>query len=125
MLILKQVTLEDQMICGALQTLNEEACEDVMEETDEICPEGDTDVPITFVVPPSPENQGELHKNLPAITYKPSINLKKKETSLTNKVQSDNPSTNIYIEPAVMLVKGNSEAKKSESFRINISESPQ
>lgn len=28
----KQVTLEDQMICGALQTLNEEACEDVLEE---------------------------------------------------------------------------------------------
>ncbi|PSN34444.1 hypothetical protein C0J52_21643 [Blattella germanica] len=31
----KQVTLEEQMICGALQTLNEEACEDVMEETEE------------------------------------------------------------------------------------------
>ncbi|XP_023721158.1 kinase D-interacting substrate of 220 kDa B isoform X5 [Cryptotermes secundus] len=30
-----QVTLEEQMICGALQTLNEEACEDVMEETEE------------------------------------------------------------------------------------------
>lgn len=32
---LLQVTLEEQMICGALQTLNEEACEDVMEETEE------------------------------------------------------------------------------------------
>nr|XP_018906405.1 PREDICTED: kinase D-interacting substrate of 220 kDa-like isoform X3 [Bemisia tabaci] len=31
----KQVTLEEQMICGALQTLNEEACEDVLEEADE------------------------------------------------------------------------------------------
>ncbi|XP_050529319.1 kinase D-interacting substrate of 220 kDa B-like [Daktulosphaira vitifoliae] len=31
----KQVTLEEQMICGALQTLNEEACEDVMEESEE------------------------------------------------------------------------------------------
>ncbi|KAL0272477.1 UNVERIFIED_CONTAM: hypothetical protein PYX00_005429 [Menopon gallinae] len=30
-----QITLEDQMICGALQTLNEEACEDVMEELGE------------------------------------------------------------------------------------------
>nr|CAD7262822.1 unnamed protein product [Timema shepardi] len=30
-----RVTLEEQMICGALQTLNEEACEDVMEETEE------------------------------------------------------------------------------------------
>ncbi|KAJ1531607.1 hypothetical protein ONE63_000279 [Megalurothrips usitatus] len=28
-----QVTLEEQMICGALQTLNEEACEDVMDES--------------------------------------------------------------------------------------------
>ncbi|XP_066585222.1 kinase D-interacting substrate of 220 kDa isoform X2 [Prorops nasuta] len=27
----KQVTLEEQMICGALQTLNEEACEDVFD----------------------------------------------------------------------------------------------
>ncbi|XP_075221124.1 ankyrin repeat-rich membrane spanning isoform X1 [Lycorma delicatula] len=31
----KQVTLEEQMICGALQTLNEEACEDVLEEAEE------------------------------------------------------------------------------------------
>ncbi|KAK6637747.1 hypothetical protein RUM44_008169 [Polyplax serrata] len=31
-----QVTLEDQMICGALQTLNEEACEDVLEESGDI-----------------------------------------------------------------------------------------
>uniref|UniRef100_A0A8D8VMQ1 Kinase D-interacting substrate of 220 kDa n=1 Tax=Cacopsylla melanoneura TaxID=428564 RepID=A0A8D8VMQ1_9HEMI len=29
---LYQVSLEEQMICGALQTLNEEACEDVLEE---------------------------------------------------------------------------------------------
>ncbi|XP_034949569.1 kinase D-interacting substrate of 220 kDa B isoform X2 [Chelonus insularis] len=36
----KQVTLEEQMICGALQTLNEEACEDVL------------DVPSPTVVPP-------------------------------------------------------------------------
>nr|XP_033335869.1 kinase D-interacting substrate of 220 kDa isoform X2 [Megalopta genalis] len=35
----KQVTLEEQMICGALQTLNEEACEDVL------------DVPSPAVVP--------------------------------------------------------------------------
>ncbi|XP_034241377.1 kinase D-interacting substrate of 220 kDa B isoform X3 [Thrips palmi] len=28
-----QVTLEEQMICGALQTLNEEACEDVLDES--------------------------------------------------------------------------------------------
>ncbi|XP_011499343.1 PREDICTED: kinase D-interacting substrate of 220 kDa isoform X2 [Ceratosolen solmsi marchali] len=35
----KQVTLEEQMICGALQTLNEEACEDVF------------DVPVSPVMP--------------------------------------------------------------------------
>ena len=52
------------MICGALQTLNEEACEDVLEETEEketkitIEP----DVPQTSVIPPSPDsNQGESH----------------------------------------------------------------
>lgn len=52
------------MICGALQTLNEEACEDVLEETEEIHPDNDNnDVPITFIVPPSPElQQGELRK---------------------------------------------------------------
>lgn len=27
--------MEDQLICGALQTLNEEACEDVLEETED------------------------------------------------------------------------------------------
>lgn len=31
-LLAKQVTMEEQMIFGALQTLNEEACEDVLEE---------------------------------------------------------------------------------------------
>lgn len=47
------------MICGALQTLNEEACEDVMEETECDNDEG-TDLPLTYVVPPSPENvQGD------------------------------------------------------------------
>ncbi|XP_069672913.1 kinase D-interacting substrate of 220 kDa B isoform X3 [Periplaneta americana] len=46
----KQVTLEEQMICGALQTLNEEACEDVMEETEE-----EVEVPYkaTTLAPPS------------------------------------------------------------------------
>ncbi|KAJ8969884.1 hypothetical protein NQ317_011176 [Molorchus minor] len=58
----KQVTLEDQMICGALQTLNEEACEDVLEETEEAM--ADVDVPQTSVIPPSPEaTQGESQKN--------------------------------------------------------------
>lgn len=52
------------MICGALQTLNEEACEDVLEETeDPVVTE--TDIPQTSVIPPSPDtNQGESqHKS--------------------------------------------------------------
>ncbi|KAL1500913.1 hypothetical protein ABEB36_006332 [Hypothenemus hampei] len=47
----KQVTLEEQMICGALQTLNEEACEDVFEETEV----AESELPTTTVIPASPE----------------------------------------------------------------------
>ncbi|KAB0794943.1 hypothetical protein PPYR_11782 [Photinus pyralis] len=50
-IIEKQITLEDQMICGALQTLNEEACEDVLEETEDI----KLEIPQTSVIPPSPD----------------------------------------------------------------------
>ncbi|XP_056641813.1 kinase D-interacting substrate of 220 kDa B isoform X6 [Diorhabda sublineata] len=58
-IIEKQVTLEDQMICGALQTLNEEACEDVLEETEETKITIESDVPQTSIIPPSPDqNQG-------------------------------------------------------------------
>ncbi|XP_066149832.1 kinase D-interacting substrate of 220 kDa B [Euwallacea fornicatus] len=51
----KQVTLEEQMICGALQTLNEEACEDVLEETEDVKVSIDPDLPQTTVIPPSPD----------------------------------------------------------------------
>ncbi|KAK9889799.1 hypothetical protein WA026_007172 [Henosepilachna vigintioctopunctata] len=54
-IIEKQVTLEDQMICGALQTLNEEACEDVLEETEDTRIAIDQDLPMTSVIPPSPD----------------------------------------------------------------------
>ncbi|XP_060527661.1 kinase D-interacting substrate of 220 kDa B isoform X3 [Cylas formicarius] len=54
-IIEKQVTLEEQMICGALQTLNEEACEDVMQETEETKITIDPDLPQTSIIPPSPE----------------------------------------------------------------------
>nr|XP_023022551.1 kinase D-interacting substrate of 220 kDa-like [Leptinotarsa decemlineata] len=61
----KQVTLEEQMICGALQTLNEEACEDVLEETEETKITIEPDVPQTSVIPPSPDaSQGESHNAL-------------------------------------------------------------
>lgn len=50
------------MICGALQTLNEEACEDVLEETEDAIV-SETDIPHTSVIPPSPDtNQGESHQ---------------------------------------------------------------
>ncbi|XP_012282604.1 kinase D-interacting substrate of 220 kDa isoform X3 [Orussus abietinus] len=38
----KQVTLEEQMICGALQTLNEEACEDVLDVPSPAAPSADS-----------------------------------------------------------------------------------
>lgn len=48
------------MICGALQTLNEEACEDVLEETEDTQITIDPDLPQTSIIPPSPDNiQGE------------------------------------------------------------------
>ncbi|XP_058810678.1 kinase D-interacting substrate of 220 kDa B-like [Phymastichus coffea] len=43
----KQVTLEEQMICGALQTLNEEACEDVL------------DVPVSPAIVPTDSLPGD------------------------------------------------------------------
>lgn len=50
-----QVTLEEQMICGALQTLNEEACEDVCEvpsskitPTDSLSGEPTTSIPLSL-----------------------------------------------------------------------------
>lgn len=55
------------MICGALQTLNEEACEDVLEETEETKIVIEGDVPQTSVIPPSPDqanNQGESRHSI-------------------------------------------------------------
>ncbi|KAG5884855.1 hypothetical protein JTB14_036089 [Gonioctena quinquepunctata] len=72
-IIEKQVTLEEQMICGALQTLNEEACEDVLEETEETNITIEADVPQTSIIPPSPDapqvaerkhSVGNKHSNL-------------------------------------------------------------
>lgn len=62
------------MICGALQTLNEEACEDVLEETEETTITLDQELPQTSVIPPSPDYpQGEslLQSNYrrPSLTY--------------------------------------------------------
>lgn len=60
------------MICGALQTLNEEACEDVLEETEETKITIEPDIPLTSVIPPSPDsNQGESRKvnNIKRVCY--------------------------------------------------------
>lgn len=62
------------MICGALQTLNEEACEDVLEETEETKITIDPELPQTSVIPasPSPEfSQGE--SLLQSVYKKPAI----------------------------------------------------
>lgn len=67
------------MICGALQTLNEEACEDVMEETEETELVIDPDLPQTSVIPPSPDAvQGECQlKTIKIIPNSNKSNIKK------------------------------------------------
>lgn len=60
------------MICGALQTLNEEACEDVLEETEETELVVDPELPQTSVIPPSPDAvQGESQSK--ALLIKPNL----------------------------------------------------
>lgn len=50
------------MICGALQTLNEEACEDVLDENVDPALVDLTDIPQTTLIPPSPD---QLPQQLP------------------------------------------------------------
>jgi len=54
------VTLEEQMICGALQTLNEEACEDVMDEAEEV----EASCNVTSSAPPSDLGESSVIINL-------------------------------------------------------------
>ncbi|KAL6261471.1 hypothetical protein P5V15_006561 [Pogonomyrmex californicus] len=69
----KQVTLEEQMICGALQTLNEEACEDVLDvpspavapATDSLSSGEPTSLPLTLPLvivqePPQPDQNSDI-----------------------------------------------------------------
>lgn len=85
------------MICGALQTLNEEACEDVLEETEETELVVDPDLPQTSIIPPSPDTvQGESqYKTLDA---KPNLhksnlkNVRYKETDSIKTVNADSSS---------------------------------
>jgi hypothetical protein len=48
------------MICGALQTLNEEACEDVMDETEEV----EASCKVTSSAPPSELGESSVIINL-------------------------------------------------------------
>jgi ankyrin repeat-rich membrane spanning protein len=58
------VTLEEQMICGALQTLNEEACEDVMEETEQ----GEAPCKVTSLAPSSDLGESPVTVSLRTIS---------------------------------------------------------
>jgi len=53
--------MEDQLICGALQTLNEEACEDVLEGT-----EDEKSKPVALSLP---ENESGEHSKKPFADY--------------------------------------------------------
>ncbi|CAH1134842.1 unnamed protein product [Ceutorhynchus assimilis] len=109
-IIEKQVTLEEQMICGALQTLNEEACEDVFEETEETKITIDVDLPQTSVIPPSPDcPQGE--SLLQSVYRKPSITYVEKsikkvtyEDDIENNIDSKENKSN----PTIMVTDGDS-----------------
>lgn len=107
------------MICGALQTLNEEACEDVLEETEEV--EADTDVPITFIVPPSPESQqGDLHSN--RTNLESSVASKAKEFAPPSGCNSSGESTKRYgnIEPPTVIVHSPPSSKKGGDVVVTI-----
>lgn len=59
----KQVTLEEQMICGALQTLNEEALEDVL-QGEPVAQQGETSPPLpTITEYPSSPSESFLESN--------------------------------------------------------------
>lgn len=52
------------MICGALQTLNEEACEDVMEETEEV----EAPCKVTSLAPSSELGESPVTINLSTVS---------------------------------------------------------
>lgn len=95
------------MICGALQTLNEEACEDVLEETEELINE----IPQTSVIPPSPDSaQGEPLVSLDSLypsnsMYKSCLSMKHDsfhEKSAKRVAYADEE--NAYIEPTITIL---------------------
>ncbi|XP_065207464.1 kinase D-interacting substrate of 220 kDa B isoform X2 [Planococcus citri] len=68
----KQVTMEDQLICGALQTLNEEACEDVLEETEDTKPKAPI---LTLPESDADWNEEDEEEELKAIENEKKMNL--------------------------------------------------
>ncbi|KRT81831.1 hypothetical protein AMK59_5196 [Oryctes borbonicus] len=104
----KQVTLEDQMICGALQTLNEEACEDIIEETKE-AQGGDAEVPVTFVVPPSPENMQDTRSTRSRTNSTSGIG----ETDFV--ILQASPVGSLHWQPVGISIHGNTECLSDQS----------
>ncbi|XP_045472917.1 kinase D-interacting substrate of 220 kDa B isoform X2 [Harmonia axyridis] len=107
----KQVTLEDQMICGALQTLNEEACEDVLEETEDQRLVNDQDLPLTSVIPPSPDTNQDFETGCRSRTNSTS------GIGYTDFVMLQ-PSPIGHWQPVSICIQGNSESL-SESSRCS------
>lgn len=93
------------MICGALQTLNEEACEDVLEETEDNS--GiltDVEIPHTSVIPPSPDaSQGESHtsNNVYKSCFAGSADKPNKKVTIVN-IEGANAVT--YVEPTITIL---------------------
>lgn len=129
-----QVTLEEQMICGALQTLNEEACEDVLEETEECDPSADN-IPKTVVIQASPESsQGDssgpnslnrwLSEALPGKSCMSAskgavvIEMQPQKTAKKVAYVDDTSRTVAYVEPTVTILEPNlAEVQSSISLR--------
>lgn len=103
------------MICGALQTLNEEACEDIIEEAKE-GQSGESDVPITFVVPPSPDNmQGDSLQQIPDRSNASSSSVLRSKRKDSGKVT--------YVEPTIIILEPQSVNSSSNNLSLNVSPS--
>lgn len=101
------------MICGALQTLNEEACEDILDEAND----GDPEIPITFVVPPSPENaQGE---SIQPTAGQSSSQLRTSIYSKSKKVSYKEDKS--YLEPTITILEPQSVTSNSNLSNMSLS----
>lgn len=119
------------MICGALQTLNEEACEDVLEETeDKNNILTDMEIPHTSVIPPSPDtNQGEsqasnvVYKSCLGNTTLSGTDKSYKKVTIVDVEGSD---TVTYVEPTITILEPqsiNASSVQSVKYTLSSSES--